>query len=81
MTPEEWATDLLTTNPPRLEEGWADRLRDKIARAIRIASDQARSDERERCRAIANHYEKGPPEQAFVAGAIRKKIENGTYFA
>lgn len=36
--------------------------------------------ERERCRRIANLYEKGPEEQAKIAGAIREQIEKGVSF-
>ena len=44
-----------------------------VAATIRMGIEH----ERARCRAIANHYEKGPEAQARLAGTIRQQIESG----
>jgi len=77
MTPEEWARDMLKLNMPSLQDGWAESLVANIARAIRIAVDHARGEERDRCAAIAARLCVHLTEECHegcIAGAIRKEI-------
>ena len=51
-------------------------FRDMIAETIQMGVDY----ERDRCRRIANRYEKGPEERAKLAGTIREQIESGVEY-
>lgn len=80
MTPEQWATDLMVGNQPRIQDGWAEGFRDRIAGAIRAAAEQARAEERDRllslldasCAASRDALEKASPgnNQNYYGGRL-----------